>query len=172
MWRKIARALINEVIREKEPSIVILCVGNEFRGDDSFGPYVAKKIKKLGVKGVVKVIDCGTTPENFTDVVREIRPTHVILVDAVDFQGSPGDVILSFEPSFDELSVSTHKPSFALLTKYIRNSVGSKVILLGVQPKSIEWSSGMSNEVATASEEVVKALRSFIKRLRVLLKER
>lgn len=171
MWRKIARTLINEITREKEPSLVILCVGNEFRGDDSFGPYVAKKIKKLSVKETVKVIDCGTAPENFTDVIREIKPTHVILVDAVDFQGFPGDIILSFEPNFDEVSVSTHKPSLALLTKYIRNSVGSKVILLGVQPKSIEWGSKMSNEVATASEVVVKALRSAIRKLDALLKE-
>jgi len=172
MWRKISRELVEEIMREgKRPSIVILCIGNKERGDDAFGPYVAKRLKRTRERGIVEVIDCGTVPENYTDVLRKIGPTHVIIVDAVDFKGSPGDVILSFEPAFDGFSVSTHKPSLALLAKYIQAVVGSKIILLGAQPKNLEWGSSMSNEVLTASEVVVKALKSAIKRIKEVLKK-
>jgi len=168
-----SRELVEEIMKEgRRPSIVILCVGNEERGDDAFGPYVAKRLKRTRERGVVEVIDCGTVPENFTDVIRKIGPTHVIIVDAVDFKGSPGDIILSFEPAFEGVSVSTHKPSLTLLTKYIQSDIGSKIILLGVQPKSIEWGSSMSNEVLTASEVVVKALKSAIKRIKEALKKK
>lgn len=166
MWRKISRALTEELLKEKKPSLVILCVGNEERGDDAFGPYVAKKIKRLERKGLIEIIDCGTVPENYTDVIRRIEPTHVIIVDAIDFKASPGDIILSLETKFNGISVSAHKPSLALLAKYIQRTVGSKIILLGVQPKNIEWGTSMSDEVLIASDVVVKALRSVIKRVR------
>lgn len=166
MWRKISRALTEELLKEKKPSLAILCVGNEERGDDAFGPYVAKKIKRLKRRGLIEIIDCGTVPENYTDVIRRIGPTHVIIVDAIDFKASPGDIILSLETKFNGISVSAHKPSLALLAKYIQRTIGSKIILLGVQPKNIEWGTSMSDEVLIASDVVVKALRSVIKRVR------
>lgn len=166
MWRKISKVIADELTREaRRPSIVILCIGNEERGDDAFGPYVARRIKRFGKKGFLEIIDCGTVPENYTDVIRRIKPTHVIIIDAVDFKGSPGDVILSVEPMFSEVSVSTHKPSLTLLTKYIQGTIGSRIILLGVQPKNVEWSSSMSDEVLAASDVVVKALRSVFRRI-------
>jgi hydrogenase 3 maturation protease len=171
MWRKMSRRLVEEIMKEgKKPSLLILCIGNEERGDDAFGPYVAKRLKRLREKGVVEVIDCGTVPENYTDVIRKMEPTHVIIVDAVDFKGSPGDIILSFEPTFDDVSISTHKPSLTLLAKYIQSDIGSKIILLGVQPKSTDWGSNMSDEVLAASELVVKALRLIVKRIKDALK--
>lgn len=167
VWRKISKAIGDELTKEtKKPSVVILCIGNEERGDDAFGPHVAKNIKRLKKKGLVEIIDCGTVPENYTDVIRRIKPTHVIIVDAVDFKGSPGDIILSFEPTISEVSISTHKPSLTLLTKFIQSTIGSKIILLGVQPKSIEWGLSMSDEVVAASNVVIKALKSVIRRVR------
>lgn len=167
-----SRELVKEIMKEgKRPSLVILCIGNEERGDDAFGPYIAKRLRRARKRGIAEVIDCGTVPENYTDVVRRIRPTHVIIVDAVDFKGSPGDIILSFEPTFDEVSVSTHKPSLTLLAKYIQGDIGSKIILLGVQPKSVDWGSSMSDEVLAASEVVVKAFKSAIRRIREALKK-
>lgn len=173
MWKKLSRAIIEELLREtKRPSLVILCIGNEERGDDGFGPYVAKRIKRMRRKGLVEIIDCGTVPENYTSTIRKINPTHVLIVDAVDFRGSPGDIILSLEPMFDEVSVSTHKPSLTLLAKYIQAATGSKIILLGVQPKTVEWGSSMSDEVLTSSDVVVKAIRSVIKKMqRVVIEE-
>jgi hydrogenase 3 maturation protease len=171
MWRKMSRELVKEIMKEgKRPSVVILCIGNEERGDDAFGPYVAKRLRRVREKGVVEVIDCGTVPENYTDVIRRLGPTHVIIVDAVDFKGSPGDIILSFEPTFNEVSISTHKPSLTLLAKYIQGDIGSKIILLGVQPKSVDWGLSMSDEVLVASEVVVKALKSAIKKIKGALK--
>lgn len=165
VWKRISKALVDELAREEKPLVVILCIGNEERGDDGLGPYVAKKIKRLNKSGIVKVIDSGTTPENYTGVIRKLKPTHVIIVDAVDFGSSPGDIILSFEPRFDGISISAHKPSLTMLAKYIEKSIGSKVVLLGVQPKILELGSEMSQEVLIASDIVVKALKSTFRRL-------
>ncbi|MCS7140262.1 MAG: hydrogenase maturation peptidase HycI [Candidatus Nezhaarchaeota archaeon] len=165
MWREIARRLIEEIGREERPSVVVLCIGNEERGDDGLGPCIAKKIKDLNGKGPVKVIDGGTVPENYTGVIRKLRPTHVIIVDAVNFGGRPGDIIMSLEPRFSEVSISTHHPSLLMLTKYIERSVGSKVILLGAQPKALDLGSKMTQEVLMASDVIIKALRSALKKL-------
>lgn len=169
VWRRIARALSNELAKEGELRVVVLCIGNEMMGDDGFGPYVAKKIKGLERVGFVKIVDCGMVPENYTNIIRDVKPTHVIIIDAVDFGGAPGDVILSFEPKFDGISVSTHKPSLSMLSKYIKLTVGSKIILMGVQPKNVDFGLNMSDEVLAAGDVVIRALKSTFKRLRAKL---
>ncbi|MHC1628167.1 MAG: hydrogenase maturation peptidase HycI [Candidatus Nezhaarchaeales archaeon] len=171
MWRKISKALAEELAKEDKPLVVVLCIGNEERGDDGLGPYVARKIKSLSRSDLVKVIDSGTVPENYTGVIRRLKPTHVIIVDAVDFGSSPGDVILSFEPKFNGVSISAHKPSLTILARYIESSIGSKVILLGVQPKILEVGSKMTQEVLIAGDIIVKALKSTFRRLRKLKSE-
>ena len=41
--------------------VVIACIGNEMRGDDGVGPFIAGL---LTPSERVKVVDCGETPEN------------------------------------------------------------------------------------------------------------
>ncbi|MDI9620128.1 MAG: hydrogenase 3 maturation endopeptidase HyCI [Candidatus Nezhaarchaeota archaeon] len=163
MWKKLSKVLLDELTREKEPLVVVLCVGNDERGDDGLGPYVARSLKRGKAKDFAKIIDSGNTPENYTSVIRNIKPTHVVIVDAVDFGGSPGDVVLSLDPKFDEVTISSHRPSFTMLAKYIEAEVGSKVILLGAQPKNLEIGSPMSGEVVAAANLIVKAIKSAFK---------
>lgn len=170
VWRKIAEELAKEIAKVDEPFVVIMCIGNEMRGDDGFGPLIARRLRVVEKLKIVKVLNCGTVPENYTGVIRRLKPSHVVIVDAVDFGGAPGDVIVSFDPKFDEFTVSSHKPSLTMLAKYIKETIGSKVILLGVQPKAIDVGLEMSSEVLTSATTVVKAFRSALKKIKNLKK--
>jgi len=69
--------------------VVVLCLGNIDRGDDAVGPYLASKIKG---KVEYDVIDAGVTPENYTGVIKRLKPNRIIIVDAVSFEGKPGEI--------------------------------------------------------------------------------
>ena len=61
--------------------LVIMGVGNEMKGDDGVGIYIVKEIAKRFGKysndAIIKIneniilLNCGTVPENFTDVLKK-----------------------------------------------------------------------------------------------------
>ena len=61
---------------------LVMCIGNRDGGDDAVGPFIADKLKNTDVE----VIDCGTTPENYTSVVKKHSPKNLIIVDAVEME--------------------------------------------------------------------------------------
>jgi hydrogenase 3 maturation protease len=70
---------------------VIVGIGNDMRGDDAFGPMVVERLR-----GRVRadLIDAGVSPENCLGKLSALKPRVVLLVDAVDFDGAPGDMAL------------------------------------------------------------------------------
>ena len=138
---------------------VIIGVGNRLRGDDGFGPFVIDLLR--GDVGA-HLIDAGPSPENFTGVVKSIRPTLILIVDAIDFGGSPGELIALDPERLAESPPSTHSFSLALLARYLREETGARTLLIGVQPKSISLGEGMSEEVEGAARRLSRLLSSLI----------
>jgi len=134
--------------------VVVLCVGNRMRGDDGFGPAVAALLSDLP-----NVIDAGTTPENELPRIARMAPTTVIVVDAVHFDGAPGElrVIAPENLRFDD--VSTHAGSLELCAEFLRESCGARTVLLAAQPVSLDLTAGLSDPISVAVDEAVAVLR-------------
>lgn len=61
------------------------------RGDDAVGTVLAQKLAKIFTENEkITVFDGKTVPENFTGAIRKERPSHIILVDAVDMNKNQG----------------------------------------------------------------------------------
>ncbi|MCD6409543.1 MAG: hydrogenase maturation peptidase HycI [Candidatus Verstraetearchaeota archaeon] len=133
---------LKDFLRRAE-RLVVMLIGNEMRGDDG----AALTLRDLPRGERVVVIDCGPVPENFTGVVRRLKPTHVLLVDAVDFGGENGEIEIFDPHQLVMPSFSSHRMSLRLLSRYLESEVGARVILLGIQPKSLELGEGLSPEV-------------------------
>src|SRR3989338_5670257 len=97
--------------------VVMLCVGNVERGDDGLGPYLARMIKG---KAPYEVIDAGAAPENWTGVVTRLKPDTIIMVDAVYFEGEPGDMRIFSGEDLRSGKISTHDVSLKLLIEYLK----------------------------------------------------
>jgi hydrogenase 3 maturation protease len=137
---------------------VVIGIGNELRGDDGAGLLAARE---LADRTGCPLILAGEVPENYLDVVRKHAPDWVLLVDAADFGAEPGEtVILRFDggraPARDGVSASTHRPSLALLRRYIAEEIGADVWLLGIQPKRVDLGGPISEE---AREAIPRAVR-------------
>lgn len=144
---------------------IIMGIGNEMRGDDAIGLLVAKALKESIPCPVILAED---VPENYLDIIRSYHPAWVLLVDAVEFGGDPGDIMVlnlgdEGEASFP--TISTHRPSLRILEAYIRKEIGADVWLLGIQPKAMSFGAPVSEEVKGSLRKAVEMAISLVEGL-------
>ncbi|MEM2282078.1 MAG: hydrogenase 3 maturation endopeptidase HyCI [Candidatus Hadarchaeales archaeon] len=145
---------------EKEEKVAVLGIGNEFRGDDAAGLLVARKLAPLSGERVL-VLEGGCSPENFTGALRRFSPSLVLMIDCLDFGGKPGGIHLLDASKIRGSTFSTHNPSLALLAEYLKRELGTKVLLIGIQPKQL--SGAPSGEVLHAVDKVASLLEGALR---------
>lgn len=136
------------------PVTVILGVGNALKGDDSVGPYVVERLSECAVE-TLKAIDCGTVPENYTSVVRRLRPDYLVIVDAADMGLPPGSIRIVPKSRAGALGLSTHSMPLSMFMDYVDGLVGH-VTLVGIQPERMVLGNGLSYCVRAAADGFVK----------------
>jgi hydrogenase 3 maturation protease len=137
--------------------VVILCVGNPERGDDGLGPYFAGAIKG---RVPYEVIDAGSAPENWTGVVAGLKPDTIVMVDAVDFEGRPGEMRIFAGEDLRAGKISTHDVSPKLLIEYLKESTKADIYILGIKPQSNKLGEGLSPCLKSSLDSLSKTLLS------------
>lgn len=138
--------------------ITLVGVGNNWRGDDGAGVLL---LNRLQGKVKAALIDAGEIPESFLGKIEETKPDTLLFLDAMDLGAEPGTVVLLEEGQVGGTSWDTHKPSLALVMKYLRNSTGASVFLLGIQPREVGFGQGISDQV----EETLRSLEDILLRI-------
>ncbi len=110
----------------------------------------------------IKIIVGGEVPENYTGKIRALQPTHVIVIDAGFARKKPGTVFLMDEKKIKSESVSTHQTPLSLLVQYLKKTVGTRVIIIGVEPKFLEWGKPISPPVKKAITALSKKLMEIL----------
>lgn len=163
MTPKLERFLRDRLAGAKR--VAVLAIGSEFRGDDSAGLLVAENLKRSSKipAGKFKIFIGSTAPENLTGDIKRFKPSHILLVDSIDFREKPGSiVVLSPRDIGDAVSFSTHKMPAKVLIQYFSNSLKCDPILIGIQPASILFGKSPSRAVISSAKEVASAIaRSF-----------
>lgn len=169
-WRKgISREL------EKARRLFILGIGNSRKGDDGAGslcirlltrelspekrptgapaeePGPPRKSSRKIPPLEVQALDGGEAPESVTGCIREFQPTHVLIVDAALAGRRPGTIFTIDRKKISQEDVSTHRLPLSLLAQYLEETIGCRVILVGIQPKEIAWGKPVSAAVRTAA---------------------
>jgi hydrogenase 3 maturation protease len=129
------------------------------KGDDGAGTLAAEKllIKKARKKNV-KIINAENSIENYLGVVERFRPDIIVIIDAVDFGGRPGEIRVLKKEQIKETTTSTHTFSLPLLIEHIRSITGAECKVLGIQPKDVSFSETTSPEVLQAVDRIAKTL--------------
>lgn len=133
----------------KGKRILVVCVGNDMKGDDALGKLVHDAIATEGK------LYCAEMPENYLSKMREREPQMIIIVDAVHFGSEPGSIIFAKADSLQGSGPSTHSLSFTLMGRFLP---GIELCILGVQPKALEFGQPMSDEAKAGAEKVIEAL--------------
>jgi len=135
--------------------VVMLCIGNIERGDDGLGPYLARMIKD---KAPYEVIDAGVAPENWTGVITRLKPDTIVIVDAIYFEGNPGDVKIFSGEDLRSGKISTHDVSPKLLIEYLKESTKADIYILGIKPESKKFGQGLSPSLKASLDSLTQAL--------------
>ena len=128
----------------------VVGVGRLDRGDDAAGMVLAQRLKRCGLP----VVLAEDVPESYTDAIKSLGCDVILFVDAVDFGGAPGDVALLSADELRDDRHDTHRPSLALVMKYLAHDAKLECLLLGIQPSQVRQGSGLSQEVQNAVEEI------------------
>jgi len=125
--------------------VVILGIGNTLKSDDGVGSVLASRIRN---KVSYTVYDVGPGPENYLGKIIKEKPNNVVIIDAVDFGGKPGEFrVVDGEEIKTTNLFSTHNASISLTINYLQSNFKVDIIVLIIQPKTIAFGDRLSREV-------------------------
>lgn len=148
--------------------IAILGVGSEFRGDDACGVIVARKLKKdISSKKIkrVRVFLGHTAPENFTGQIKKFNPTHLIVFDALDLGKRPGSIAVIEGCNELGASFSTHRLPFDIIKDYLCKYITCRVIIVGIQPKYLQYNHPLSAQVQESVEKLSRQASNILQKI-------
>jgi hydrogenase 3 maturation protease len=141
--------------------IAILGIGNDLRSDDGLGLCI---IEKLSIDDPrVMIENVGSVPEGFARPLAEFGVDRVIMVDAADMKKSPGHIELITKDRIGGVNISTHSMPLSFLMMYLEQETGGKTVLVGIQPKNIQFGEGLTLEIQEAVDKTVNALERVLK---------
>jgi len=131
-----------------------MCIGNRDGGDDGIGPHIADALKIDSLDFVV--LDCGTTPENYTAVVKQYKLKRLILIDAADMGLPAGEIRIIPKEKLGRMHISTHDIPLSVLITYLEDEA-DHIIVIGIQPKHM--SGTMSSAVKKSGDHLIDILK-------------
>ena len=134
-------------------------IGAELNGDDAVGLLVARSLKSafLPCENII-VLEGGVLPENVTGPLRRFFPELVVFIDAVDMKSPPGTIQVVNPEQISGASFSTHTMPLSMLFKFLKDELNCETLLIGVQPKVIDFGEPVTAEISKAAKSLAKEL--------------
>jgi hydrogenase 3 maturation protease len=145
------RLLAREVTRRKRSSP---SAGGEESGRPRASPRKPPALE-------FQVLDAGETPENATGLIRDFRPTHVLIIDAALGGFQPGTINVIDKEKIGDEDISTHRIPLIHLIRYLEETIGCQVILVGIEPIELAWGKPVSPTVRVAAARLAAWLAGF-----------
>ena len=144
-----------------EGRVVVLGIGNPLKGDDGAGPLLAGLLRERYPE---VVFDGGSAPENLVGPVRRARPDSVLLVDAADFGGRPGEIRVTSAGGAVGGLPGTHAVPLGMFAKALAEELGASVHLIAVQAGTTHLGNPMSPAVAASVERLALEIGKILAR--------
>jgi hydrogenase 3 maturation protease len=142
--------------------VVVAGIGNSIRSDDFVGVKIIQDIQDK-VSSKVHIIECETVPESFMDEIVELKPSHVLLIDAAILDLHPGDFrLFDSEKVTNMPAISTHMLPLRVFCDYITQMSNAKLALLLIEPGNVEFGEGLTAEVQKAAEIISELLLKLL----------
>ena len=138
---------------------VIISIGNPLKSDDNISNLILDELQKNMKDRNFYFIKAGTNPENFIEPLRKIKPDIVYFIDIALFQGSVGDIKLFQLEDILNYNISTHNLPITVFRKFFPKS---KIILIGIKPKSLDFGENLTPELQNKFEEIVKKVKTIV----------
>lgn len=140
-------------------SVLVLGIGNIVMGDDGVGVLVAQRIQQeYRFADNVEILDGGTLGLDLLPKLENV--TNLIMIDAVETGQKAGTCIRLYGeelPIALETKVSPHQMGLKdlLAVSTLMGHTPHEMVLIGVQPGSIDMEIGLTAEVEAQFENLV-----------------
>jgi len=133
--------------------VVILGMGNTLRSDDGVGSILVNRIKD---KIPHLTYDGNSSPKNYLGKIIKDKPDNILIIDAVDFGGLPGEFRVLEGENIETVNFfSTHNASISLAINYLKKTLTRvDIIILAIQPKTITFGDNLSPEIIRTLEKL------------------
>lgn len=141
--------------------VAILGVGSDLRGDDVAGLLAAQHIEKTITKQTspeIRVFIGATAPENLTGEIKRFQPTHLIVIDAAEYNKEPGHIEIMEVETIGGTSFCTHVLPLKVIIAYLLDSFKFEAIIIGIQPKTLTFGALPTKEVVAAAEQLAETI--------------
>ena len=142
-----------------EGKVVVIGIGNTLRADDGAGSLVAGRLRE---RYPDVIFDGAQAPENYLGPIRRAGPAVVVLVDAADFGGIPGEMRMATAEDVEGLMMGTHAAPLSMFMKVLGDETRADVRLVAVQVATTTLGEGLTREVADAVESLVSQLGELL----------
>ena len=137
-------------------------IGNPIRMDDFVGVKIVQDLQGRLPKSV-HLIECETVPESFMDEIIELKPTHVLLIDAAVMGLKAGEIrLFDAEKVTNFPPISTHMLPLRVFCDYITQLTNAKIALLLIEPDKTDFGEGMTPVVNVAAEKITSILLNLL----------
>jgi hydrogenase 3 maturation protease len=138
--------------------VVVAGIGNPIRRDDFVGVKIVQDLEGKVPKNV-HLIECETVPESFMQEIVDLKPSHVLLIDAAVLGLKPGATRLVFPEQVANFpAVTTHMLPLRIFCEYITKMTEAKIALLLIEPENTEFGEGLTPEVQKVAEKINEAM--------------
>ncbi|MCD6412584.1 MAG: hydrogenase maturation protease [Elusimicrobia bacterium] len=138
-WREKLKKIINE-------NFLVVGVGNEIRGDDAIGCFIAEEGRK---KFPENFINAGVALENHLFKILEKPQKLVFIVDAV----SGREISVCGLNELRTQGISTHSLNLGEM-KFFFDEAGKKCVFVGIPAEKNSINEGISDRIKRAGREI------------------
>ncbi len=153
---------------ESQPQSLVIGIGNEFRGDDGVGHFIARSLMERAPAGVGIQLQSG----DGAALMESLRQARVVyLIDAMQTGAAPGTIrridVQQEALPVNFFSTSTHHFGIAVAVELARvlNLLPESLIIYGIEGMQYELSTGLSAEVRAAADILLEQLLKEISTL-------
>jgi hydrogenase maturation protease len=146
--------------RQDAGRVVVLGVGNLLLGDEGVGVHVAGELMTIDLPPHVEVVEAGTMPVEGLGAVDDVA--KVVIVDAVRAHGPAGAVYRLPASTMTGVTgaMSLHEMTLADALAYwtVAGLDAERIVIIGVQPHSVQWGTELSEAVRDALPTIINAV--------------
>jgi hydrogenase maturation protease len=150
-----------------QKKVVILGVGNLILKDEGVGIHIIKEMKNKKLPVGVTALDAGTASLDLLSVICESE--KIIVIDALRSGEEPGTVYRCLPEELvdtDKESLSLHEIDLLDVLLMSRQLGGQAcVVIIGVEPKEIEYGLELTPKVKAAVPRVIQAVFEELKEM-------
>lgn len=154
----------------RQPHVLVIGIGNDFRGDDRVGLVVARNLQARSLPQTVVL----TEQREGTALItawEQVEPEYVILIDAVSSGDAPGSInriVVDAKPfALHESHQSTHSLGVveAIELAHILGTLPSHLIIYTLEGSVFALGNPLTPEVEQAAGEVTTLIEEEIRRI-------